>query len=676
MKYPNLMSPVKIRGFVLKNRMEMTTALPHFSQGPERYPSDEVIRSYIDHARNGAGIVTVAGVNDSVGLGALPQEVDISHFPSFDIYDPKCQNYMVQLTEALHSFGTIVSMALVPVTGVYPYRNERGETELIMANKDGAPPAFRDIKDAVPDAPTAADDATLDMDSCGIGDEVPCEAFEKIAASFGQQAAQLKFLGFDMITVHMSYRSMVAGKMLSPLTNFRTDDYGGDITGRAKFPLMILKSIRDAVGEKFLIEFHVSGEEPVGGNTVDDTIAFLRMAEKYADIVQIRAGDGADSEITGFTLEKTPMLPAAEKIKKAGLNLLVSNSGGWHNPDDAEAAIRDGKLDLIAMARAFISNPNYGELVMNGRTDDIVPCVRCNRCHGRSESDPFATTCTVNPVFGLERLTDSMTSVPSKKHTVAIVGGGPGGMRTAIWLAERGHTVTIFEAREKLGGALRHTDHVDFKWPLRDYKNYLVHQVEKHQISVHLNTYVVPDELKGKYDVVIAAIGAEPIMPPIPGLNSGNVISAVEALECADRVGKTAVVIGGGEVGMETGIYLARTGRTVTVLEQTSKLAANATKIHYWDTLRSAWEHTPGLDTIVNATVTEIGENGVVYKDDSGCRKLIADTVILAVGMKSKSEEAMKFHGISELFYMVGDCKKTGTIQTTNRSAYYAANNI
>ncbi len=653
--YPHLLSPIKVGKFILKNRMQSSNSLPHFSQGPEKYPADATIAHFLGRARTGAAFVTLAGFEDNLDMPPLPDSLDISHFPEFDLRDPLCQNYMVELIEAMHAVGSIVSGSLFSANKKFRYEDENGNVEIIDAN----PPV---------DLGLGATSMMLQE----TGDEISREDLVKIAKSYGQRTAFYKKLGYDAVTIHMSYRAQIPGQLLSPLSNRRTDEFGGDsLENRARFALMMLQEVKKAAGNDMLVEIQFSAEEPEGGYTVEEGIEFLKMAEPYVDIVQVRSAEGDPNHPIPFELNPTPFLDLAARIKAAGLDMLVSNVGGFFDPDLADKAIAEGKLDLVAMARAWISNPNYGDLLYEGRKEDLVPCLRCNKCHGRGKRDILTTVCSVNPKFGFEEVDRYLVTPVKEQKNIAIIGGGPGGMRSALFLADRGHRVTIFEAESQLGGAIRHADYVDFKWTLRDYKNYLIFQVKKKGINVVLNTRVTPDMIQDRYDVVIAAVGAQPIMPKLPGVEGDNVMVATEAIMHSEKVGSRVVVIGGGEVGVETGMFLAQQGRDVTVIEMRDELAADTTFIHYRSMFQAAWEAIPSFHYVLNATAKEISASQLVYTDQGGQEHTLpADTVVLSVGMRAKSDEALSFYGAAPRFYMIGDCKQPGTIQTTNRNAY------
>ena len=655
--YPDLLKPVQIRRHILKNRMQSSNSLPHFSQGPEPYPADATIAHFVGRARTGAAFVTIAGIDDTYDMPPLPDTLDISHFPSFDMRNPQCQNYMTEMIEAMHAVGTIVSGSLFSANRVYRYENEKGEVEAVSAS------------------------SFMAGDSSGfhgsIGDDIPPENLYKIIKSYGQRTALYRKLGFDAVTVHMSYRAQVPGQLLSPLTNLRTDEFGGSFENRARFPLLMLEEIRKAGGNDLIIEIQFSGEEPEGGYTFEEGIEFLKLAQKYVDIVQVRSPEGDPNHPIPFELNPTPFLEMAARVKAQGLDFLVSNVGGYFDPEIADKAIREGKLDLVAMARAWISNPDYGDLVYEGRKEDLVPCLRCNKCHGRGRKDIFTTTCSVNPLFGFEEVESYLGKEAKVKKKVAVIGGGPGGMRTAVYLSDRGHEVTIYEAERELGGAIRHADYVPFKWTLKEYKDYLIRQIEKRNIKVYLNTRATPDTLKDEYDAIVVAIGATPIIPKIPGADKKHVTIATDALMHSEKIGQNVVVIGGGEVGVETGMFLAQQGKDVTVIEMRDELAADSTFTHYRSMFEEAWKAIDKFHYVLNASAKEICDDHVTYTDkDGNDHDLPADSVVLSVGMRSKSEEALSFYGKAKEFWMVGDCKKPGTIQTTNRSAYGAAVNI
>ena len=658
--YPNLLRPIKIGKFVLKNRMQSSNSLPHFSQGPEEYPAEATIAHFVGRARTGAAFVTFAGMDDNIDNPPLPDTLDVSHFPDFDIHNAKCQNYLVEMIEAMHYTGSIVSGSLFSANKKYRYTHPDGTEEIVDAN----PPV---------DVGLGATAMAYQF----VGDEISAEDLHKIAVSYGQRAAFYKRLGFDAVTIHMSYRAQLPGQLLSPLSNTRTDEYGVTFEGRCKFPLEMLSEVRKAVGNDMLIEIQFSAEEPEGGYTVEEGIEFLKLAQKYVDIVQVRSAEGDPNHPIPFELNPTPFLELAGRIKAEGLDFVVSNVGGYFDPSIADQAIADGMLDMVAMARAWISNPNYGELLYEDRADDIVPCLRCNKCHGRGKNDIMTTCCSVNPKFGFEMVDRYLTTAPKGVKEIAVIGGGPGGMRTALYLADRGHKVTIYEAEGELGGAIRHADYVPFKWTLRDYKDYLIYQVDKKGIKVVLNTKATPEMVADRYDAVVAAVGAQPIIPRIPGADGENVTVATDAIMHKAKVGHQVVVIGGGEVGVETGMFLAQNGHEVTVVEMRDELAADTTVMHYRSMFQAAWEAIPNFHYVLNATAKEITADHVTYTDKEGTdHDLPADSVILSVGMRSKTDEALSFYGTNPGFYMVGDCRKPGTIQTTNRSAYVTANNI
>ena len=673
-KYPHVLSPLVVRGHVLKNRLEVSNSLPHFLQGNEPFPAESVITHYANKAKAGAAIVTCMGINNFSRDMIVPMEADFTHFPDFDLYNPACQNYLMQMADAIHYHGAVACMGFFvgPPSG-YPLQKPDGSLEILrLSDIANSRPLSEEEVD-----PFGQSDMMTRSVKAALLNTTP-EHMEFIADSLAQQVKILKFLDFDMVSIHLCYRGQLPTQFLSPLTNTRKDEYGGSLDNRAKFPLMCLKKIREAAGRDMIVEILFSGEEPEGGYTMDEGVEFLKMAEPYVDIVQFRAGEADPNHPIPFEQEHTPFLKYAENAKKKGLKMKVACVGGFHYFDDVEAAVAEGKVDIVSAARAFISNPNYVQLMQEGRADDLVPCLRCNKCHGRGPHDPFVSVCSVNPRIGIEHRLDVLESPAQPGMRIAVIGGGPAGMKTAMDLCDRGHKVTLYEAEDHLGGAIYHADFVPFKWTLRDFKQYLIHQVEKRPIDVKLNTRATPEMVQAEgFDMVISALGASPAKPPIPGLDKPHVMVATESMIHPETVGHNVVVIGGGEVGVEAGMNLAQKGHEVTVLEMTHMLAPESTAIHYYSMFKDAWEKLPGFHSVVKATVTAVEDDRVTYLDAEGVEHAIpCDSVVISLGMRAKTDEALAFSNTADRFAIIGDCKKPATVQQAMRQAYAVAHSI
>lgn len=666
MKYPNLLRPLKIGNVYLKNRMVSTNALPHYLQGPETFPAEPVIAHVAACARNGAAIVSFGDWADPHQRTAI--DPSSRRMPMFDLSDPSVHNYMSQMADAVHFYGSKLCICLM----------EFGPRGFGVKNK----PAVDTTKDIDLTDMEAIQDILPQMFAEDFGEihAMTAEQIRQFEEEVAQKALFYKKLGFDMCDLHMAYRLPIFAQFLSPLVNNRTDEYGGSLENRARFPLETCKRIKEVCGRDFLIEIEISGEEKPGGMTLEEVIAFAKMADGLIDIFQIRAWNDTDSHPTGFnSVEGEPVtLKYCEAMKKAGVPVLVEPVGGYQDPDLNEKFLAEGKCDLIGMARAFICEPNYLEKIYDGRAEDITPCIRCNKCHVPYIDGPWYNICSVNPAMGQAHRLKTLVPARTTARKVAVIGGGVSGMEAAIVAAGRGHSVTLFEKSDKLGGQMLYSDYASFKWPIRNFKAWQMRQVEKAGVTVRLNTTATPEMIKAEgFDVVLAAVGSKPNIPDIPGVHGENVHSPLSVYGDHERLGKRVVVIGGSESGAETGLYLAMNGHKVTVLTRQAVLAPEAAQVHYVEMLHNACKNEPNFGYIPHASTTRILADGVVYTDSDGAEHTIAcDDVVLSAGVRPCLDDALAFYGCADRFYLVGDCHKTGSIQTCMRSAFSIASQI
>lgn len=653
LKYSSLLAPQEINGVLLRNRLISTASNPHFVQATEKWPTEALISHYANKAKAGAAIVTVKGNN--------PVKTEDPHSLTLDITVGQHQHMFAQVADMVHYYGAKALYLVLP------------DMNIVKGY---------DASDGVLSEFVAGDGSKAEL-----GKAAPRELLYEMVEKYAEEALLAKSLGFDGCFMHMAYRLMFPGRFLSPLSNKRTDEFGGSVENRARFPLMICEAIKKACGKDFLVEISISGREDdlfEGGLTVEDQIEFAKLCPGKVDILQIRGGSIDPSQPTYLDLREIPNLEAAAAIRKgirdAGIdNVYIDIVGGCQDLDHCEEIIRSGQADFIGAARSFIADPQWGNKAYEGRNEDVVPCLRCNKCHVAGPGN-WNTVCSVNPEWGLEHKVERIigpAEAPIKKK-LAVVGGGPTGMEAALLASKRGHDVTLYEKAGRLGGLINTTRGVDIKWTLVKFADYMIRQIEKSAVTVRLNTTATPEMLKKEgYDEVIVAIGAEPAYPPIPGIHGDSVIPAIETVEREPEMSREVVVVGGGEIGVEMGLHLAKHGHEVTLLEMGPILSPESVPVHFRSIFEKAFNNQPGFAYRLNARVTGITEEGVSYIDGDGKELFLpAKSVVLAAGMKAKHAEAATFCDGTVRVHIIGDCNKVGSVQTGMRAAYAVGSNI
>ena len=334
---------------------------------------------------------------------------------------------------------------------------------------------------------------------------------------------------------------------------------------------------------------------------------------------------------------------------------------------------------MFGMGRTFICDYDYYQKLKEGRGEDVVPCIRCNKCHVQNLTGPWVSICSINPLQGMKKRFDEMITPPTHAKRVAVIGGGPAGMKAALTARNRGHEVVLFEKESFLGGQLFHSDHISFKWPIQDYKNWMAMQLQKNGVEVRLNTVATPAAIEAEgFDAAILALGAEPKKLGVPG--GELAYNPLEVIGHEEMLKENVVVIGGAETGAETAMYLAETGHKVTLLTRQDTLAPDCDRIHYREYMLRHWEslEVQGKAVLITGAFTrEIQSDKVIYLDaDGAVHEIPYESVVASAGMAPRQDEALAFSNVISECYVVGDCSTVSNLQHAVRTGFAAASHI
>lgn len=503
------------------------------------------------------------------------------------------------------------------------------------------------------------------------------EMIEELIDQFALAAWRAKQVGFKMVLLHAGHGWLIS-QFISPYVNTRTDRWGGSLENRMRFPLAIAEAIRKKCGPGFPIEMRISGSERIeNGYGIDEGIRIAQALDGKIDLIHVSAGNHEVPEAFFYTTPpmfypEAPNLEFAAEIKKH-VKTPVATVGAYTNPEIMEEVIATGKADVIYAARAFIADPYFAEKARTGHADDIDHCMRCLNCF--STHRPLGHFyCAINPSSGHE--TDLLYDrVPVTPQKVLVAGGGIAGMEAALVSARRGHKVILCEKTDRLGGILRCEESLPFKARLKEYLDRQIRRLEEAGVEIRLNTTVTPEyAAQADVDVVLAALGAVPVVPPIPGIGLPHVTGVVDAYQHISDIRQKVAIIGGGFAGCELALYLKTLGKNVTVFEARQEFDFSSNHLH-GRVLRLEMNRA-GVDIRLGAKVTKITENSVFAITENGQAEIEADTVVYATGLSPLFDEAESLRQAAPVFVKIGDCECPKNITNATQTAYMAAWNI
>ena len=623
-KFHSLYRPGNIGTLQVKNRLIMAAMgvpLAEMDGGV----TDKMIAFYKARAEGGAGLVTTSFASISPD----------ATFPlTLSIYDDKYIPGLRKLADAVHKADSKLCVQLMHPGLLLLFLGWIAEGVTVKV-----PSITSWLKKDVPYYELGRDD------------------IDRYVELFAEAARRAGEAGVDAVELHASNGCLVS-TFLSPITNRRTDEYGGSIENRARFARRIVEKIKEKVGPDFPVIVRINMYDDMEGGIASDDVVRQAVAMESAGADAINISSGLEywttSTIPCYLFPEGPMLPMAERLKKA-LHIPVL-AAGKISVELAEKILSEGKADFIAMGRPLLADPELPDKVRQGRMDEIWRCIYCNNCLNM-DIDLFPGQCSVNPfVYREDGYPPPRVEAPK---SVLVVGGGLAGMRVAVLLAQRGHHVSLYERHNELGGQWNTACATPAKKDYASLTEHLKRALREHGVSVTMGVEMTKERvLEMKPDVVVVATGAVPVGLDVPGAEGPNVVQGHDVIAGKAPVKGKAVVIGGRFIGMEIAVSLAEQGRRVRLVTQAG-LGQDGIKLEpmtYKALARKLIELQVPL--YLHSRVLEITDEAVMITLGDDIFSLSADTVILAIGMRPENRLAQELEGLVPKLYTLGDCVK------------------
>ena len=637
-KYPNIFEPLTVKRTTIRNRIAMTPMGTNYGEANGEM-SNRHMNYYSLRAKGGVGLIILENANIEYPVGSNgTSQIRIDH----DSYMPR----YYQLVESLHKDGATVAIQI----------NHAG------ASASSARTGVETVSSS--DVPTKA------------GGEIPRpmtkEEILTTVKKYAEAAKRIQAIGFDAIEIHCGH-SYLMSQFISPYYNKRTDEFGGSVENRLRFPRMVLEAVRKEVGPWFPIIVRVSAEERVpGGNTLEDTLEYLEYLDEFVDMYDVSCGLNPSLQ---YQIDSN-FLPDGwrsymSRAVKDKFGKPVINTGNYRDPKTVEKVLESGDVDIVGMGRGLIAEPNWVKKVQSGEEDMLRKCISCNvGCAGNRIGVNRPIRCTVNPAVPEGDIYKKLKV--NKNCNVVVIGAGTAGMEAACTAAEVGCNVFLLEKKDHVGGLSSFISNLPSKTRMKDFPKYLENRASKlDNLYTFLNTEANVELIKKfKPNIIVNATGSVPLVPPIKGLKENleagnvstifNMINNVNDGKYPDDVcnGKKVVVIGGGSVGLDVIEYFAPRGAECTIVDmlpQIGMLADPITKCSMRET-----HDKYGVKEYVNTALQEVKENSFVVKLPNGeITELEFDLGFNCLGMRANNpllpELKEAFDDTDVAIYQVGD---------------------
>ncbi len=644
----HLLQPARIGSLALPNRVVMTTVKLGYA-GKDGKVTDRHLAFYARRAEGKAGLLTTEPMYVRPNGREIPTQLGI--------FDDSFLPGLESLTGAVHQAGGRI-MAHI---------NHAGRA----ANPKLVPPEELVSPSAVP---------------CPANKAVPRPLEKKeihdLVEAFAAAAGRVKKAGFDALEIPFSHGYLVH-QFLSPHTNKRDDEYGGDFENRFRFGREILEAVRERVGPDFPLVVRMNAEDHFeGGMTLEDALRLARRLEE-AGVDALSVSSGTMCETPPFCLypigtPKAHLLPAAAEIRKV-VSIPVITAGRIRSPQVAEEALAKDQTDLVGLGRAFLADPDWVRKVEEDDEEAILLCAACHQGCLFELRKARGTSCMFNPFTGREgEIRIQKTDTPKR---VLVVGGGPGGMEAAMVAAWRGHRVSLLEKEKRLGGQLLLAAQVPTKEEFADFAKWQALMMERAGVEVRLGVEVTAETIEEMDpQAVILATGGRPRIPNLPGLEETRWTTAYDILAGKSRVStRTAFVVGGGTVGLEAAEFLARQGVEVTAVKRKPELAASMDPLPAAVFLKRLEKE--GVQIITGYAITRFQAdkdgNTTVFarpwpeREGEPERAFPAETVVIALGLEPENSLAKEIEGRPGVF-VVGDAVEPREVLDAVREGFEA----